>query len=521
MEPSSRRDSAAAELARGFRLCATADAAMDKSRRERDRLARVARAKDDPRFFCSYYLAHYFRHPETGEPTDLADWQGEVIDLTRNHKSIAIAAPRGHGKTTFLALALTLRDLLVGASKFTIYLGPTAKSARDRITEIRLELETNERILEDFGDLLRKEDRHGNRKKAGRQASDDLQLSNGARVLARGAGEGLRGSRSRENRPDRVIGDDLDRDGEVANPDLVEKKVRWFKRAVLGLQGAAQMSVIVVGNVIARKTFLTAVMAMSGFVSRIYRALKADGTPLMPALFSVDRLEEIRESVGTDAFQTEYMNDPPAEGNRPFREEWLQKRWDDARLEREDVEPGIIVSLDLSKGKTERSDFQAMVAVRRDAAGAVYILKVALVRLTRRELAAFLFRFCEVLGLDRIVALVIESNGFQEWFAEEFAEASSAAGYDLPIVQQSHSLPKYDRIMRLAPIAEGGRLYFPPHDDEGTKLVRRQLEAFPDDRHDDGPDALAMAVEESARRVRDAAATRLDYSIYDRDSYRP
>jgi predicted phage terminase large subunit-like protein len=480
----------------------------EADRRDRERVARIQRASEDPGYFCQYYLPHYFTTP-------LAPFQEEIISDAETEQRLGVAAPRGHGKTTLLSFALTLRDIVLQRTRFTIYVGPTWSDAVDRIEEIRLEIENNERIREDFGDLLVGED-----KQPRGQKQDDLRLTNGARIMARGCGQSLRGKREKAVRPDRVILDDVDRDEESANPQRIEKRIRWFRRVVLGLEGADGMRVLVVGNIIGRNTLLTWCLdeKRTSWCRKIYRAIQPDGSVLMPGLWTLAKLEAKREEVGNDAFETEYNNNPPSEGSRLFQSAWQQHRWAPEQLATAD--PGIITALDLSKGKNERSDFQAFVSVRRDAKGNIYILKADIKRRTRKELAERAFTYSEALGLKEQVAFVVESNGFQEWFAEGLDELSAARGMDLPIVQVTHSVSKFDRVAKLSPIAEGGRLLFPPEDqeDENIRILRQQLELFPDDIHDDGPDTLAMAIEESARRRRGPKVFVAPMSPFDREA---
>ncbi|MCC6546177.1 phage terminase large subunit [Candidatus Sumerlaeota bacterium] len=508
------------DLRKGWKVQDASNAQKDRAESEKKdaaRKARIERAKSSPEFFCEYYLRQFFSHPETGKFTGLADWQERTHKLAKTEPQVAVAAPRGHGKTTFVSFALTLRDLLIGESLFTIYIGPTHKAAADRIEEIRQELENNERIREDFGDLLTGEGVDGAPRQPRGQRHDDLSLANGSRILARGCGQSLRGAKHKDKRPDRIILDDVDKDEEAASKDRVDKRIRWFKRVVLGLQGAAGMRVFVVGNIIARYTLLTECLKMKGFASLVFRAVLEDGTPLMPEMWTLEKLSSIREQIGTDAFETEYQNNPPSESSRPFREEWLRRRWTREQLAQTAFR--VIAALDLSKGKSERSDFQAMVAIVRDDKGTIYILKADINRRTRTELGNRLFTFSDAIGFESIVSFVIEINGFQEWFSDEVKERSASEGKELPIFPVENRLAKYDRISKVAPIAEGGRLLFPPEDeeDESIKLLRRQLEEFPDGRHDDGPDALAMAVEESARLVRGSGAIVLNITPHDRE----
>jgi predicted phage terminase large subunit-like protein len=54
-------------------------------------------------------------------------------------------------------------------------------------------------------------------------------------------------------------------------------------------------------------------------------------------------------------------------------------------------------------------------------------------------------------------------------------------------------VPKPVRIRRLTPLLARGRLRFKA-DSPGARLLVRQLRDFPNADHDDGPDALEMAV---------------------------
>ncbi|MBI1291856.1 hypothetical protein GC173_11525 [bacterium] len=487
------------------------DAAAEKERVEKERRERVERANRDPEFFCRYYLADSFKHPRTGEFTGLATWQQEVLGESETDNPNAYAAPRGHGKTTFLSFGLTLRDLIRLKSRFTVYISSTFTAACDRIAEIRTELETNDRIREDYGDLLA-------RTSGSKAQAADLILANGARIVAKGTQQSIRGLKNRQHRPDRIICDDVDKDAESASGEQLEKRINWFKKQVMGLQGAGGCKVIVVGNIIGPRTLLTECLANPKFTSHTYRAIDWETDQLlMPGLWTRERLEAIREIIGETAFETEYNNNPPAAGTRPFRAEWLQRRWTPEALAQ--AEPAIVIALDLSKGKTERSDYQSFVAIRRDAQGRIYIVRADLGRRTRKELAERAFTFSSACDAPLVAAFVVEANGFQEWFAEELAEKSALEGHNLPIIEQDNRLAKFDRISKLSPLAEGGRLLWPPDEeaDEHIALLRRQTEEFPDGRHDDGPDALAMAVEEMMRRVRGTHSRMIDFRITDRD----
>ena len=83
-----------------------------------------------------------------------------------------------------------------------------------------------------------------------------------------------------------------------------------------------------------------------------------------------------------------------------------------------------------------------------------------------------------------------EVNQFQSFLADELKRRSNAAGLYLPVLEVNHTSDKIGRIQSLQSLVRSGTL----------QLCRRhrtlidQLRLFPKASHDDGPDALELAV---------------------------
>ena len=103
-------------------------------------------------------------------------------------------------------------------------IGPSGDAAEDNLSNITIELEENELILEDFGDV-----------KGDTWQTKKIVLSNGVCLMAKGAGGSMRGVRHRENRPDMVICDDILKDDAAESPTQRDKIYRWVKRVVIPL----------------------------------------------------------------------------------------------------------------------------------------------------------------------------------------------------------------------------------------------------------------------------------------------
>ena len=80
--------------------------------------------------------------------------------------------------------------------------------------------------------------------------------------------------------------------------------------------------------------------------------------------------------------------------------------------------------------------------------------------------------------------------------AEELQKRAGQKGLRLYVQKLTHTSDKLGRIQSLQPFVKSGKLQF----SRRHKTLLDQLRYFPKADHDDGPDALQMAVQESKDR---------------------
>jgi predicted phage terminase large subunit-like protein len=85
-----------------------------------------------------------------------------------------------------------------------------------------------------------------------------------------------------------------------------------------------------------------------------------------------------------------------------------------------------------------------------------------------------------------------EANQFQELLVHEFERATGGSGLRWPVFQIKNSVNKLLRVRRLGPYIVRRELRI--LDTPGGRLLLQQLMEFPQGKHDDGPDALEMAI---------------------------
>jgi len=96
--------------------------------------------KASPGFFAHYYLGR-----------DFVAHQDRWYDMFMQHRRLLLLAPRGHGKTEALVRVFAESRICVDRSVRILVISKTKDEARKRVDQVRRDLESNSRIIEDFG----------------------------------------------------------------------------------------------------------------------------------------------------------------------------------------------------------------------------------------------------------------------------------------------------------------------------------------------------------------------------------
>ena len=447
--------------------------------------ARVARGLTDFGWWCHHYLPDYFNLPSP-------PFHDEIIsDLERPagmpafaQLIIVRAAPREHAKSTLCTLALPLHRACNGVARFIVILSDTDTQARFFLWAIREELETNERLREDYGDLV------------GRKWTEtEIILANNVKILARGAGASMRGLRHGPHRPDLIVADDLENDENIESPLQREKMTRWFDRTLLNCL-APGGSVLVVGTVLHYDSLLSRLLKRGedpggGFKARKYAALKPDGSPLWPERWPLKRLEAKKRQIGLAAFEQEFQNEPLDSEARIFREETF------AYYETEQIAPLKLTTygfIDLAISEKQTADYTALVTISVDELGKIYVLDYTRRRMPIRAQVQACFH-----AYDRWEhsALGVEVVAYQRAFKQLLDDESAKSYRWIPTVEVTPDVDKVRRISTLAPLIERGDILFRR---EQTELID-ELRYFPKAPHDDLADALHGAINVARSRA--------------------
>lgn len=425
---------------------------------------------------------------------------------------VAIAAPRGHAKSTAITFAYVLAAVLFRAHDFVIVVSDTETQANLFLGAIKTELEENNDLRELF---QLKRDEKGHTKFIKDSESDliaEFEDGKQFRIIAKGSEQKLRGLLWNGRRPNLLIGDDLENDEIVMNKDRRTKFSRWFYGAFLPCR-ADRGKVRIVGTILHMDSQLNRLMPDTQLIQRKklrelkqtelkeytdfrlpwksvkYKAHNHDKSLLLwPEKKSKDEFEQIEQEYQAqglgDVYAQEYLNNPIDESVAYF------KKKDFKPLKEEDKKKNLnyYLGVDLALSESNRSDWSVFIVAGVDQDRNIQVRNVLRERLDSKESTDTLFMLH---NLYRFEAIGLGEDLIQKSIGPWLNEEQVKRNIFLPLVPIKHQ--GKDKEFRARPIQarmRAGTVKFDFEADWFPKL-EDELLRFPRDKHDDQVDALA------------------------------
>jgi len=486
-----------------------------------------------------------------------------LTEATRERgRRLAIAAPRGHAKTTVVSIAYVLWSALYATERFILIVSATKEQAVQLLADIRRELTGNELLIEDFPEVCLPliKGRGGVTVK-----SHHLVLPNDVCIRVLGSGQGLRGMKHREHRPTLIIGDDLEELDQAISEDQRYKLQDWFSKTLMKA-GTRKTNVAIVGTVLHYDSLLARLTDPrklrdrgAGWENRKYQAVESfsarqdlwdrweairfgeeeyggkSGEAASKTYFDAHEQEMLRETrvlwpecedyhhlmciradEGRASFQSEKQNEPLDPSECLFRED-LFRFWDapgstpapeggnghtdDTYMDVEELVAALgkdaefYGACDPSLGKrVGRGDYSGIITLVKHAkTNVMYVIGA---EIARRRPEQVIEHIVQLARMYRFQRFVVESNMFQEILANQLDDRIKKEGLYLRVEHLTTTSNKQGRIEALEPLIAQGRIRF----SRRHQLLLEQLRQFPLGAHDDGPDALEMAVTWAVKR---------------------
>lgn len=423
-------------------------------------------------------------------------------------KLVAVAAPRGHAKSTSITLSYTLASVLFRERKFIIIVSDTESQAIMFLGQIKQELADNEDIIALFG--VKKDQVSGKVKFVKDSESDvivEFEDGHRARIIAKGAEQKLRGLLWNGSRPDLIVIDDLENEELVMNKERRDKLRRWFYGALmpcLSREGIIRY----VGTILHMDSMLERLMPqpnirgyqeeglktfsqfrVAGWRSVKYRAHTDDFSEILwPAKWSEQGLREERQKYVDqglpDLYSQEYLNVPLDESRAYFKKSDLINLSPEEKNRR----LNYYIAADLAISEKERADYSAFVIGGVDESGFLQIRNVIRDRMDGHSIVQ------TILSLQRIYDPIIFgieetqiSKAIGPFLREEMMRQNTFVSL-VPL--KPHKQDKLTRARSMQARMRAGAVkvdkeaeWYPDYEDEMLK--------FPRARNDDQVDATA------------------------------
>lgn len=281
--------------------------------------------------FTNSLLMPNFDNPRPTPDFHLTLWEL----MCSEEKKVAVAAPRGHAKSTAVTHSYVLANVCFRIKRHILIVSDTEGQAVDFLRDIKIELTENQELMSLFDITGLIKDRES-------ECVVEFKGGEQTRILVKGSEQKVRGLKWRNKRPDLIVGDDLENDEIVMNEDRRYKFMRWFYGALLPC-GGDDTHIRIVGtilhmdsmlenlmpNALDKETIITPLSTYSTNTKKPWKSIKFKAHDeefdniLWSERFDAKYFKDIRQDYidrgFPEGYSQEYLNHPLDEENAYFK----------------------------------------------------------------------------------------------------------------------------------------------------------------------------------------------------------
>ena len=416
-------------------------------------------------------------------------------------RRVAIAAPRGTAKSTTTTLVYPLwRAAFKKSSEdlFIVIISESQAQSINFLSRIKYHLDNSKMFHDLFGNL--------GSSTAERWTHTDVILANGARIVAVGTGQRVRGFLQGDTRPNLIIVDDFESELNAATPEARAKNKKWMTEAVVpSLSDEGKIAMI--GTVISEDCFLYWIKDSKAWNVLWYSIINDKDESLWPERFPLERIQQIKEefqSIGNlNGFYQEYMNIAQSPDDAPFKPEWMKlhhyeyKRENGQNLlvrdlgeETKTIPVELYCGVDPASSLSARADFFVLSIIAVDFEGNKYVVDIFRDRISPAEQPQKIIDMYKKYKPRRVK---VETTGYQEALRTGTRQIMQEEGLYIPGLEAGVKprTKKSERLLSLVPMFARGQFYWRPQDLAG----QQEFLSYPRGKNDDIMDSIWTALE--------------------------
>lgn len=426
----------------------------------------------------------------------------KTIRIPANDR-VLIAAPRGTAKSTVCSLILPLWRVAYKRDEDDLFIVIVSESQTQSInflSRIKYHLTHSKTFKDLYGDL--------GPNTAKRWTNNDIVLANGARIIAVGTGQRVRGFIEGDTRPNLIVVDDFESELNAATAEARVKNRKWMTEAVIpSLSDDGR--IVMVGTVISEDCFLNWARGSSAWQTLWYGIIDEDGEPIWKERFPLERIEKIKAeyaSVGNlNGFYQEYMNIAQSPEQAPFKPEYIKVHsYDYERIDgqnclvkergdEKEIKPvEIYMGIDPASSLGIRADYFVIAIIAIDVDNNKYVVDI------------IRGRFDPAIQPDKIISAFkkyrpkrtkVETVAYQEALRSAVRKQMVEQNLYIPGLETGVKprTRKSERLLSLVPMLAKGEFFFRPQD----TVAQQEFLSYPKGKHDDIMDAIWTALDKA------------------------
>jgi len=412
---------------------------------------------------------------------------------------------------TSISKIKVIHDICYRKKRFILWASFDEKKAKANLFDIAYELQTNENLTADFGQLFYEENLN-DKKYVTKKSIGEFITANGIKLKSFSTGQSTRGEVYQEFRPDFLVLDDIETMKTMVSEARTEQVISFVDELLAGMAG--DMDLLILGNRLTNSgsiAYIEKKMILEPkFMVRDIKIKDGHGKITWPEKYvdtdeeaeiinatisepkeKVISLETKKRILGQTVYAREMMNTPLTDDEREFKLEWLQHTYESRGLHNKHFNRYITIDTADSKARGKNNpDYTATAVVDWDRDNFWYVRLLKQKRMNAPEIIDWIF----YLWTEYKPSMIgVEKKAFKDQIKPYLDIRSNELGIYPIVVELKHGgSQKEDRIRgSLQGRMEHGKVLFAKDPIDDTDKAKEQLYDFPKSEHDDLIDALA------------------------------
>lgn len=265
---------------------------IDRSESFGEKQERIKRLEADDEAWFTYYFPNYC----TSDPADFQKKSTKIV-MANLELFLDRCWSRELAKTTRTRMEV-MKLLLTGKKKNIMMVSNSEDNAKRFLESYRAQLDSNQRIINDYGK------QRGHKWKEG-----DFKTRKNVAFRAVGADQNPRGANNDGIRPDVILIEDIDTDQDCLNPEIIEKRVNWIFDALIPTRSiSVPLLIIACGNIIAEYCCMTEMNKKADRVEIVN--IRTNDKSSWPQKNSEEQIDRVLSILPESTIQKEYYNNP-------------------------------------------------------------------------------------------------------------------------------------------------------------------------------------------------------------------